>query len=129
MHQPGGHHQDAAAQGGGGDVVPAGVDGTGGPAGEVVGPPDQGQPGGVGGEPARGQVRQSGVVFEVGDDVLNNRVRAVVGLDLEEVTGASVMNAWESNTTSSASCEPDVGRMRRTTSRQVTEVLLLVKAV
>jgi len=47
---------------------------------EVVGDRDDGQPGGVGGEHTRGQVRQAGVVFEVADGVFDDGVAAVVGL-------------------------------------------------
>ena len=45
------------------------------------------QPGGVGHELPRGQVRQAGAL-ELGDPLLDDRVPAVVGLDLGDVAGA-----------------------------------------
>ena len=55
----------------------------GGGAGEVVGDGGAGQPGVVGGEPARGQVRE-GPVDELGVDLLDHRVVAVLCFGLDE---------------------------------------------
>lgn len=51
-------------------------------AGEVVGDRGADQPGGVRGEHPRGQVRERGVL-QVGDDLLDNGVIAVGGLNGE----------------------------------------------
>ena len=68
----------------------AGVEGAGqraGGAGEVVRDRRTGQPGGVGRERPGGQVRQRRSP-EVGDDLLDDRVVAVVGLGLQHRLGA-----------------------------------------
>jgi hypothetical protein len=55
------------------------------PAAEVVGDDVAGQPGGVGGELARGQVVEAETVLEVADDVLDLGVAPVVGLQLQQL--------------------------------------------
>ena len=55
-------------------------------AGEVDRDRGQGEPGGVGGEPAAGQVRKR-PGLKVGDDLLDDRVPAVLGLGLEQLDG------------------------------------------
>ncbi len=57
-----------------------------GSAGEVVRDGGQGEPGGVRGELPRGQMRER-TGFEVGDDMLDDRVAAVVGFGLEHRQG------------------------------------------
>src|SRR6266545_1858233 len=82
--QPAGQVQVADPQRLGGDEGLAQPDAAG-PAGEVVRDDAQGQPGGVGGELAGGQVVEADAVLEVTDHVLDLRVAAVVGLQRKGV--------------------------------------------
>jgi hypothetical protein len=61
------------------------VDGSesGGPAGDVVGEHGACEPGGVGEEPARGAVGETGAVFEVADGELDGGVVAVELVSLD----------------------------------------------
>jgi hypothetical protein len=78
---------ELGAEGAGGRAgVPARGEGTGG-AGEVERDRRQDEPGGVGREPARRQVRQR-PVLEVGDDMLDDRARPVGGFGLQRRQGA-----------------------------------------
>ena len=80
----GGDGDQVAADGGGaGPGVAAAGEGAGG-ADQVVGDGGDGQPGGVGGELPRGQVRE-GAVVEVGEDLLDDGVAAVLLLGLDEL--------------------------------------------
>jgi hypothetical protein len=85
-HEPGGRGDDGQSQRLGGD--PSESCGVGGPAGEVVGDRDEREPGGVGGEPPGRQVRQAGVVLEIRDGVLHDRVATVISFDGQQRAGA-----------------------------------------
>ena len=58
---------------------------AGGPAGEVVGDHVEGEPGGVGAEPAGREVVEPNPVFEVADGVLDHGVAAVIRLEFNGV--------------------------------------------
>ena len=58
------------------------------PAGQVVGNHLDGQPGGVGGEAARGEMVETHAVLQVPDGVLDLGVAAVVGLQIQGVAVA-----------------------------------------
>ena len=79
-----------------------------------------GQPGGVGGEAARGEMNQSNAVLEVSDGVLDLGVAAMVGLQCQGVplpVGDAAVIAVGGER---ASWEPGVGCTRRTMSRTGT---------
>jgi hypothetical protein len=84
---PAGDGDQVAADGGcAGLCVAAAGEGAGGP-GQVVGDGGDGQPGGVGAELAGWQVSE-GPVVEVGEDLLDDGVVAVLLLGLDELVGA-----------------------------------------
>ena len=56
------------------------------PAGQVVGHHLDGQPGGVGGEAARGEMVKAGTVLQVPDGVLDLGVAAMAGLQFQDVS-------------------------------------------
>ena len=58
------------------------------PAGQIVGHDLDGQPGGVGGEAARGEIVESHAVLEVADGVLDLGVAAMAGLQFQGVARA-----------------------------------------
>ena len=84
-------HQVAADGGGAGLRVAAPGEGAGG-AQQVVRDGGDGQPGGVGAELPRWQVRE-GAVVQVGEELLDDGVAAVLLLGLEEFVGLSVKTA------------------------------------
>ena len=80
----GGDGDQVAADGGrAGPGVAAAGEGTGG-AEQVAGDGGDGQPGGVGGELPRRQVGQ-GPVVQVGEELLDDGVAAVLGFGLDEL--------------------------------------------
>ncbi len=86
-------------------------------AGEVVGDDVEAEPGGVGGETARGQMVEAHAIFEVLDGVLDLGVTAVVGLEVEGVAGPVGDEGVVVELANKASWVPGVGRTRRTISR------------
>jgi hypothetical protein len=108
--QPAGDGQQAAAQGAGGADGGVWESEQLGPPEQVVGQAGEYGPGGVGVEVPGGKVRQ-GLVFEVGDDLFDDGVVAMLGLDDRDVVGAVGDQAEV----------PPVGptsRVRRTTRRR-----------
>src|SRR3954454_19269605 len=85
--EPAGNGEDPPLQAGRGGLleVVAGEPSDG--SSEVVSEDGQGEPGGVGHELARWQVRETSGL-ELSDSLLDDRVPTVVGLHLEDVTGA-----------------------------------------
>jgi hypothetical protein len=71
-------------------------------------------------------VRESGG-FRLGDGLLDDGVPAVVGFQFDERTLRSVTKAWSSQVVNRVSCEPGVGRTRRTISRTSTASLVPAK--
>ena len=61
------------------------------PAGQVVGHDLDGQPVGVGGEAARGEMVQPHAVLEVSDGILDLGVAAMVSLQFQGLPSRSVM--------------------------------------
>jgi hypothetical protein len=79
----------------------------------------QREPGSVGHEVARQQVRQPGAL-ELGDGLLDDGVPAVVGFALASGTVRPVVNAWWSQAVNSAGWEPRVGRTRHSAHDEPT---------
>ena len=80
--EPSGHGKEAASQGLGGHDLLAQTDARR-PACQVVGDHLHRQPGGVGGEAARGEMVQPHAVLEVSDGVLDLGVAPMVGLEIQ----------------------------------------------
>ena len=80
--EPSGHREEASSEGLGGHHRLTQTDARG-PAGEVVGDHLHRQPGGVGGEAARGEMVESDAVLEVSDGVLDRGVAAMGGLQFQ----------------------------------------------
>jgi hypothetical protein len=77
---PGQGQQGAPQRFGDGLLLAGGRAEAGGPAQQVMGQGGGQQPRGVGGKPARGQMRQPGACLEVADRQLADGVTAVVGI-------------------------------------------------
>ena len=77
--EPSGEREEASPQGLGGYHLLTQTDARR-PASQVVGHHLYGQPGGVGGETARGEMVEPHAVLEVADDILDLGVAAMVGL-------------------------------------------------
>lgn len=86
VHEASGDGEDPSLQGVHGGLLQIRTSKATHGAGEVVGHHGQRQPGGVCHELARRQVGESGAL-ELGDPLLDDRVAAVVGLDLTDVSG------------------------------------------
>ena len=82
--EPSGHREEASPEGFGGYQLLAQTDARR-PACQVVGDHLHRQPGGVGGEAARGEMVQPHAVLEVSDGVLDLGVAAMVGLQFHRV--------------------------------------------
>jgi hypothetical protein len=61
--------------------------------------------------------------LELGDALIDDRVPAVVCLELEEVASLLVTNAWWPRVVNSASWLPGVGRTLRMISRTISRTL------
>ena len=86
-HEASGDGEDPPLQGGDGGLLEVRTGKASSGAGEVVGHHGHSQPGRVGHELPRREVREPGAL-ELGDPLLDHCVSAVVGLDLGEVAGA-----------------------------------------
>ena len=80
--EPSGDGEEASSEGLGGYQLLTQTDARG-PAGQVVGHHLHGQPGGVGGEAARGEMVEPHAVLQVADGVLDLGVAAMVGLEIQ----------------------------------------------
>ena len=88
--EPSGHREEAPPEGPGGYHPLAQTDARC-PAGDVVGHHLYRQPGGVGGEAARGEMVQPHTVLEVPDGILDLGVAAMAGLQFQGIPVRSVM--------------------------------------
>ena len=80
--EPSGHREEASSEGLGGHHLLTQTDARG-PASEVVGHHLDGQPSGVDGEAARGEMVESDAVLEVSDGILRLGVAAMVSLQFQ----------------------------------------------
>ena len=114
--EPSGEGEEASPEGFGGHHLLTQTDARR-PACQVVGDHLDGQPGGVGGEAARGEMVEPDAVLEVSDGILDLGVAAMVGLQCQGVPVPVGDEAVIAVVAKRANWEPGVGFTRRTMSR------------
>ena len=123
-----GQGEEASPQGLGGHYLLAQAD-AGGPAAEIMRHHLHRQPGGVGGEAARGEMVQPHAVLEVSDGVFNLGVAGVVGLQVQGVAVAVGDEGVIAVVANRASWDPGASLTLRTMSRTGAASGLLPKGV